>query len=290
MGHKNKLSMIGQVNAALSACLAIGESKHQAKKEGTAAASIFSWGTFQTYTRQACRFVRWAKEAHGCKTLEAARPFVVEYLTAQKEKGLSPATIHTTASALGKVYGCPATSFGFSLPIRHRAEITRSRHPAERDKGFSSARNPLVVALGECVGTRRAEMAALTGDKLIDHGNGSYSIILDRGTKGGRRRVSPVVGPSDQVSLVVRAMQEAGAGKVVPSVPSHADIHAMRRTYAQRVYTANARPLDVCRRENAVYWCRKDRRGAWYDKAAMRIASEALGHSRISVIAAHYLD
>ena len=38
-----------------------------------------------------------------------------------------------------------------------------------------------------------------------------------------------------------------------------------------------------------VYVCRGDLKGVVYDRKAMEIASKALGHNRISVIAAHYI-
>lgn len=38
------------------------------------------------------------------------------------------------------------------------------------------------------------------------------------------------------------------------------------------------------------YYCKKDKKGIWYDKEAMKITSRALGHNRISVIAGHYLN
>ena len=41
--------------------------------------------------------------------------------------------------------------------------------------------------------------------------------------------------------------------------------------------------------ERGRYCCMKDRAGVWYDREAMREASRALGHSRIDVIAGHYL-
>lgn len=37
------------------------------------------------------------------------------------------------------------------------------------------------------------------------------------------------------------------------------------------------------------YVCRGDLQGIVYDRKAMEIASKALGHNRISVIAGHYL-
>ena len=43
-------------------------------------------------------------------------------------------------------------------------------------------------------------------------------------------------------------------------------------------------------RSMTVYYCRKDKKGLWYDKEAIKITSKALGHNRISVIAEHYLN
>ena len=42
-------------------------------------------------------------------------------------------------------------------------------------------------------------------------------------------------------------------------------------------------------RDGIRYYCRNDLKGVVYDKQAMRIASRALGHNRICVIAGHYL-
>ena len=41
--------------------------------------------------------------------------------------------------------------------------------------------------------------------------------------------------------------------------------------------------------ESAVYHCRSDRKGTAFDKEAMIKASEALGHSRLDVVAGHYI-
>jgi len=50
----------------------------------------------------------------------------------------------------------------------------------------------------------------------------------------------------------------------------------------------HARPLDKIPKKER-YCCRSDLKGVWYDKKAMLIASSALGHNRISIIAAHYI-
>ena len=51
----------------------------------------------------------------------------------------------------------------------------------------------------------------------------------------------------------------------------------------------NGRGLPRGGYETAVYWCRGDRKGEWLDKGAMLDASEALGHSRLSVVGEHYI-
>ena len=303
MGHKNKESIIRQVDNRLTAALAIGESRYQGKRDGTAKGKIYSWGTIKTYRAQCCRFAKWARSERGCRTLDEARAMAGEYLEREIARGLSPYTIRTEAAALAKLYGCTSDDFGVAMPRRARAGIVRSRGTAERDRGFSSSRNAALVDVAECTGLRRAELACLTGDKLINNGDGTYSVLVDRGTKGGRVRVAPVVGPPDQVRRVVDLMQAARGGKIFRRIHSHADVHHMRAVYASRVYaramegkstsiSGNTGRGPGAGREghqSGVYYCRKDRRGVWLDREAMRITSEALGHSRINVIAEHYL-
>ena len=87
---------------------------------------------------------------------------------------------------------------------------------------------------------------------------------------------------------ILDRMRSAGGGLVWSRVPSAADIHSYRADYACRVYSAHARPLrEIPPAER--YHCRGDLKGRTYDRKAMMVASKALGHSRLSVIASHYL-
>lgn len=288
MAHKNKLSLVGQVNAALSSKLAIGQSKHKDKQAGQTAGKIYSWETFRTYQKHACYFAAGAKRVHGCKTLEQARPFAGEWLRERVAGGVSPYTAKLERSALGKLYGDPGASLG-DLPRRSRSSITRSRGAAVRDSHFSRANNSLLVAVGECAGLRRAEMRALRGSQLVRCGDG-YGILVDKGSKGGKVRVAPLVGPPSQVAQVVQACRSAGKEKVFPSgIHSGADVHGLRAEYCRRVYSLHARPYDIVKRSGDLYRCRGDLLGVWFDKAAMLQASRALGHNLISVIAQAYL-
>lgn len=67
------------------------------------------------------------------------------------------------------------------------------------------------------------------------------------------------------------------------------DIHSYRAQYATEVYDRYARPKEEIPPAER-YVCRRDCAGIVLDKCAMRIASEALGHSRINVITEYYLN
>ena len=309
MSRKSKNgSLTYQATRALSAKDRKGRSKHAAKEAGTAQEGIYSSSTMKAYLKHSNTFLRWAKEVHGVSTLAEARPYASDWLQHEADRGLSASTIKLERSALAKLFGVSGTELG-ATPPRSRATITRSRGAAIRDAGFSRENNVVCVAAAECAGTRRNELRLLTGDKLLTREDGSYAVLLDRGTKGGRARVAPVVGPPEQVQTFIQAMKAAGSGRLLPNgVPSHADIHSMRGTYACRVYQQHARPVSEIKNQawwdkdkkngpsagrggyvSAVYQCRGDLKGLQLDKAAMQVTSEALGHGRISVIAAHYL-
>ena len=69
---------------------------------------------------------------------------------------------------------------------------------------------------------------------------------------------------------------------------SNYDNHFYRATYASRLYNQLKRDIDDIPTEDK-YIMRKDRAGEIYDKKAMLLVSNALGHTRISVIAQSYL-
>lgn len=100
--------------------------------------------------------------------------------------------------------------------------------------------------------------------------------------------MAPLAGTSEEIELVQRMCQEAGDSRVWPHVPSSADIHSYRADYCKRVYLKHARSVDQIPSADK-YYCRGDRRGVILDRAAMLVASQALGHNRIDVIASHYL-
>lgn len=117
--------------------------------------------------------------------------------------------------------------------------------------------------------------------------------------KGGRARLAPIIGPyRDQI--VGRMLSRDEDQKVWQHVSSNADIHGYRAEYATAIYRMYARPLDEIpydryapgigqMYQSDVYCCRKDEKGRRLDRRAMKMASKALGHNRVEIVASNYL-
>lgn len=280
MGHRNKKSLIRQVQERLDSMLAIGQSKYEDKKLDLTKRKIYSWSTYKSYLQQCCQFVRYCKDKHHCKNLADCRQYVGEWMESRKD--LSAYTLKLSASALCKLYGESLEELGITTKRAARSEITRSRGTAKRDAHFSEQKNSDFVEFCRSTGLRRSEITKLRGDQLIER-DGEYCI--ETTGKGGRFRVITICG---DVELVIGKMKEAGTRKVWKKVPQNADIHSYRADYASRIYLKYARPIEEIPRKER-YICRKDKAGIVYDKAAMLEASKALGHNRISVVGEHYL-
>lgn len=128
--------------------------------------------------------------------------------------------------------------------------------------------------------------------KNVDH----YVFLKE---KGGRERLAPIIGPNKD-QIVERFQNTNPDDKVWQHVSSNADIHSYRSDYANALYKEYARkiediPYDRVNKgtgkhfQSEVWVCRKDEKGKKLDKRAMYIASKALGHNRIEVIANNYL-
>lgn len=273
-------SLTYQVQQCLQGKLAIGESKHIAKANGSFQAKIYSWGTYRSYEKQCIAFTRTVKAAHPeVRTLEQARQYADEYLQSRSE--LSAYTQKLDVAALAKLYGCKSTDFGVT-PARQRRDIQRSRGNKVRDRHFSEERNAEFVEFCRSTGLRRSELQALKPEQLRQGADGKYYLQVKG--KGGRIRVAPVLS-----NKAVAKIQGTAAGVCVwQRVPNGADVHSYRADYATRIYTQHARSRDAIPKSDR-YHCRGDLKGVLLDKKAMAIASQALGHNRISVIAGHYI-
>lgn len=267
-----------------------GTKKHDDKDQNDgkpAKDRIYVDNTLRTYLQgwnQFCDFV--GEQGSRTRTLQDLEPYVqpfVDWLVSEK---YSPYTIHTWTSAVCKVLGLCLTEY--QLPKRERAVIKRSRYPVKSDMHFSPANHQDLVELCQSVGPRNhKELKYIRGTDLVCMEDGRYAVDIKKG-KGGKQRFAPVYGPPERVARVVEMMHAAGENLLFEHIPTAVDIHSYRAEYACTVYKTHARPVEDIP-PAARYICRKDMAGTIYDKAAMLITSEALGHNRLDVIAISYL-
>ena len=260
--HAEK-SLVQQVKECLDAKLAIGQSKHIAKLSGTHTNYIFSWDTYRSYLKHACYFVKWCKDqdtrslfGHKPRTLEECRALAEKWIKNNMERGLSAYTVKLQLSALAKLYGCKTTDFNVITPARKRENITRSRGDAARDKHFSISENNTMITFCKCTGLRRAELSQIRGTDLIIH-EGRLCLDIKRATKGGRYRISPIIGSDEEIEIVKKLCEEAGKNKIFPKPNENADIHSYRAVYATRIYNMHKREVDEFKNERLIIYKNK---------------------------------
>jgi hypothetical protein len=337
LGRRNKAyskDLHQQAYDRLTAMQSFGESKRDAKENGTDREKIFSFNTYKAYWKHTKYFIQYIKENHpDCTTLKSARKYVNEWLQARADQGLSAWTVQLEAKAMGKLYGIsPDDEKYFKPPKRNRADIKRSRGDKVRDRHFSITNNDELIKFCRGTGLRRGELSELRGGELrtkeqIEQEISKIEAIQEpekskedlrrlqvlkdtrlfdseyyvyvRNGKGGRERLSPIVGKNIE-QIVERIRNTPEGEKVWQHVHKSADIHGYRAEYATAIYKAHARAIEEIpydrvnrgtgrRYQSQVYTCRKDEAGKKLDKAAMLICSKALGHNRISVVADNYI-
>lgn len=277
-------SIVRQAQEALESKTRYGESKHAAKQDKTYTRYIYSHSTFKNYLQVSTQFVKWARDEYGCKTLDQAQKHVPEYLQKRIDQDLSSWTVKRDAAGLGKLYGCSACDFGVRIQDRRREDVTRSRLNKTSGK-FSETRNRDLVDFCKATGLRRHELAKIRPEDVFQKDGKTFVAVI--GGKGGKNRVVEAL--NDSPYRIARENASAGQKRVFLGVKSHADIHSYRAAYANKLYHLLARPITELSGRDQIYYCRGDLKGTCYDKAAMQIVSQQLGHERLSVIAQSYL-
>lgn len=336
MGHKKKgapssHSLHQQAYDRLTAMLAFGDSRRADKDEdpGISADKIYSFATYKTYWKHIKYFIKWVKDKHPeVTTLKKAKKLVPEWLQSRVDEKLSAWTIQTEAAALNKLYGItPDDPNRFQPPRRRKEDITRSRGTKVRDAHFSEAANEELVNFCKACGFRRNVLERLKGGDLYDRERAETALeaaknagdtalakafsdglrtfpeqtyfILHRNDKGGKTRLSPIVGP--KADKVVQRMKDTPKGeKVWQYVNTNCDVHGYRSDYATFLYKQYARPIEMLDFHNKIrcadgkyrseiYVCRGSESGKRLDRRAIGIISVALGHEREDTAIANYI-
>lgn len=236
---------------------------------------------------------------------EKRKKYVNEWLQVRVDQGLSAWTVQLEAKAMGKLYGIsPDDENYFKPPKRNREDIKRSRGDRVRDRHFSKTNNDELIKFCRGTGLRRKELQELRGKDLVSREQIEAEIsqlesvpveqrapsvtkrlemlqdarmfpegwfIHVRNGKGGRERLSPIIGKNAE-QIIERIAGTPAEEKVWQHVHNSADIHGYRGDYATAIYKAHAReikdiPYDRVNRgtgkryQSQVYTCRKDEAG-----------------------------
>lgn len=304
MAHgKQRMDIHQEIKITLQSKERFSESKYDAKRAGTMKDGIYSYNTARAYHKACQKFANYVREVspEGRYTsLNDAKIYAKDFIAKENaDPSKSAYTVKLERSALGKLYGVNSTEFG-PVKQRSRENITRSRNrtatsektgkeilnQSTRAGHFSEKNHPDEVTFARGTGMRRSEMAQVRGEQLHQGSDGKYYFRMEGyQCKGGRARDIPVHGDVDKIKELC---EKVGSNRVFEKIPSSMDVHHYRSCYASDLYKS------LARERNAIpagerYCCRGDLKGIWYDKAAMKIVSAALGHDRINVIAEHYL-
>jgi len=282
MGRRK--SLVKQVVDKLMSMAAFGESKYEDKKHNGGKPvkdKIYSSKTMDNYIDVGARFVNWVRDRYGCRTLEEAEQYAGEYLQERIDAGYSAWTIRMEASALNKLYQ-RNDNFGVTMPVRRREDITQHRTQSWKDN-YDEDAHPEIRNFCRSCGVRREELGDLTPEDVwLENGLAIVHVVQG---KGGRER--HVTSLNDYPYQVAQQAAAEGKKLIFDSIPALAPIHEYRAQFANTLYAQYARPLDEIPKKDR-YCCRRERAGTVYDKAAMQVASTALGHNRLDVMT-HYL-
>lgn len=339
MGHKKKNSdtrdLHQQAYDRLKGMQSFGDSKFADKKydrdydADTTAGKIYSYSTYKTYWKHIKYFLKWVQKNHPeIKKLDKAEKLVSEWLQTRVDAKLSAWTVQTEAAALNKLYGIKTDDpKRFQPPQRRKEDIVRSRGTKTRDAHFSEAKNEELVNFCKGCGFRRNVLEKLRGDDLYDRArvevalekakdDGDASMIkacvdalktfpnkeyfiLHRSDKGGKTRISPIVGPYTE--KIVERMKNTKPDELVwRYVSGNCDVHGYRSDYATYLYKEYAMSIEELsfkkkikcadgKYRSEIYICRGDEAGKKLDRQAIGIISIALGHNREDTVISNYV-
>ncbi len=281
---RTKIKLRKQLQDRLYSKYKAGKGTTKTGKIHNGTENIHSHNTYHTYKAAINKFADYCK-ANSIKTMSEARASVPDYIKSREDQGKSAFTLAKDLSALAKAFDCRTTDFNVSLPSRHREDIRNNRGVAARSANFNENQYKDLVDFVRACGCRRAELERLTGDKLKIEKDKAY-IVVNSGTKGGRPRLAEITG--ENKDKCISMMRAAGAGKVFPEgVPAKVNTHHYRAEYARTLYREHAR--DVSSLANSeLYICRGSMVGLRFDRDALKIVSQSLGHNREDVVVNHY--
>lgn len=321
MGRKPSLET--QVIQLLNSKKAFGESKHNAKKEkikelkekkfaelrakgiekpitdiripakDISLEKIYSYKSFETYKQKSIQFTNWVKECHPeTKFIRDTHGLAAEYLQSLVDRGLAPTSVSGHGSALAKLFGKPAESFGFEFPIKHQNEVSKGRSSQPWDAAIDKKYGEELAILS-ITGLRRKEAVGLKISQISP----DFTKIYDVKGKNGKLRTVDVLDPGRLKNYIQKHSQDE---KLFKQLPKRMNTQRERRNYVQMFYQREIQKIfpDL----KSINYREKDKGGKmlWYLTRGTQVSekyykpllariSQNLGHNRLDVVVKNYL-
>lgn len=192
----------------------IGESRYQAKQDGSVEYQIFHSNTFQSYVRDFSRVLKYARENFGIRQVRNLTPeHIRAFIVSLYERGLAPSTIQKYVAAIRKADAI-AKKIGWrdtNAPDLIRPEpqgpkigsVPQPYSSKDVDKmiktlnQFRDKRFSAMAQIQKGAGLRVSEAASLTVAAVSEDGK-ILSLSATDGTKKGRPRMVSVTNPATQ--------------------------------------------------------------------------------------------
>lgn len=300
-------SIVKQIIDAIKEMDYRGYSRHQAKKEyrqkleeeGRRVASnrvpgkIFSDKTFENYMDRNINFGKWARDNIKVRWLSEIKENHLEIVNKyidflELEQGISFYTIHGYVSAITMLLH--TNNSDYDLPEKNYKNIKKNRKdPDAPIEGFNHDKHKELIRFIKATGLRNIELRKLRPEQIIKDNWGRVFIkIMANQAKGGRPRiVFPILSDADWVYEYAKFKQNKGEDRVFSKkageLPKRTPYHPCRAVFAERKYMEAEKSHGT----GEIYTRRGD--GRKFDKGALQIVSENLGHNRLGICIQNYL-
>lgn len=256
---------------------------------------FYSQSTYDQYIQKAVIYTKWLSNDLGHRpSFSEQREHIEDYLDFRvnlaKNGDLSAGTVMAERTQLSKIYQVDLDHY--NCPKRTGATKGRSH-----DRHWNNDNHREQMRFYEMTGFRKAEYTFLSEQRIAGyekktqqrlerdlHGrvcnlqpnyeNGLITSITALRCKHGKTNTAVVL-PEHREAVTEIFSSRKFEEYLDPS--DHCNVHACRRQYAQELYKKVTRDLSTLP-ESDLYRCRGENAGKVYDKQALDIVSNSLGH------------
>lgn len=194
--------------------------------------------TRQAYIKNYRKYIYFCREQFKCKAKEDCAAHIADYATHLQKQGYTASTVHTYLAPVAIYHG--ANLAEVSKPKRKTSAYTRGRSfnskTQRTDNDFANVKYAHTVEFQKRVGIRRAELARLKGNDLVEDESGHLCVRVRRG-KGGKLQFQRIL-PED-IAIVKNYFDGKASDEPIFSkadLKNKIPYHYLRAMQAQRAY------------------------------------------------------